>query len=45
VKDVLRVNQHRYGVVQMSTRWSEPRSRFMATLDRVVIELFKEASF
>ena len=45
VTDVPRVKRPEHGVVQVSTPWSEPRSRFTALLGRVVIEWLKEASF
>ena len=43
--DVPRVKRLEHGVVQVSTPWSEPGSRFTALLERVVIEWLKEASF
>ncbi len=45
VTDVPRVKCPEHGVVQVSTPWSEPGSRFTALLERVVIEWLKEASF
>ena len=45
VADVPRVECPEHGVVQASTPWSEPGSRFTALFERVVIDWLKEASF
>jgi transposase len=45
VAEVPRVECPEHGVVQASTPWSEPGSRFTALFERVVIDWLREASF
>jgi transposase len=45
VADVPRVRCDQHGVVQMAVPWSDPKSRFTALFEALVIDWLKEASF
>ena len=45
VADVPRVQCDKHGVVQITVPWSDPKSRFTALFEALVIDWLKEASF